>query len=60
MDWVAKVMAGVAKSPFSRIKSTAANITADEARARGYVKGAQKSNRSYYSSKENNYTNYCV
>ena len=42
MDWVAKVMAGVAKSPFSRIKSTAANITADEARARGYVKGKQK------------------
>lgn len=42
MEWVATVMAGVSKSPFSRIKSTAANITADEARAKGYVKGEQK------------------
>ena len=42
MEWVAKVMAGVSKSPFSRVKSTAANITTDEARAKGYVKGSQK------------------
>lgn len=42
MEWVAKVMAGVFKSPMSRIRSTAANITADEARAKGYVKGNQK------------------
>lgn len=42
MEWVNTVMAGVSKTPFSRIKSTAANITADEARAKGYVKGAQK------------------
>lgn len=42
MDWVAKVMAGVHKTPFSRIKSTYANITEDEARARGYIKGKQK------------------
>jgi len=42
MEWVATVMAGVSKSPFSRVKSTAANITADEARAKGYVKGNQK------------------
>ena len=42
MEWVATVMAGISKSPFSRVKSTAANITADEARAKGYVKGAQK------------------
>lgn len=41
-DWVAKVMAGVSKSPFSRVKSTAANITADEARAKGYTKGGKK------------------
>ena len=42
MDWVKRVMSSVKHSPFSRIKSTAANITADAARAKGYVKGAQK------------------
>ncbi len=38
-DWVAGFMAGVHKSPFSRIKSMFANITEDEARAKGYIKG---------------------
>lgn len=42
MDWVNKVMAGVHKTPFSRIKSVYANITEDEARAKGYIKGKQK------------------
>ena len=42
MNWVDKVMNGVSKSPFSRVKSTAANITEPEARAKGYIKGAQK------------------
>ena len=41
-DWVAGVMAGVHKTPMSRVKSIFANITADEARARGYIKGKQK------------------
>ena len=41
-DWVAKVMSGVHNTPFSRVKSIFANITADEARAKGYVKGNQK------------------
>jgi hypothetical protein len=41
-EWVAGVMSGVHKTPFSRIKSIFANITADEARARGYVKGNKK------------------
>lgn len=41
-DWVAKVMSGVHKSPFSRIKMIYADITGDEARARGYVTGNQK------------------
>lgn len=41
-EWVAGVISGTRHSPFSRIKSTAANITADEARARGYVKGGLK------------------
>ncbi len=41
-EWVAEVMNGVHKTPFSRVKSIFANITADEARAKGYVKGNQK------------------
>lgn len=42
MGWVQKVMSGVHHTPFSRIKSQYANITEDEARARGYIKGKQK------------------
>lgn len=42
MDWVSKVMSGVHHTPFSRIKSQYANITEDEARAKGYIKGKQK------------------
>lgn len=41
-NWVSVVMGSVKHTPFSRVKSTAANITADEARARGYIKGKQK------------------
>lgn len=44
MDWVTKVLGGVHRTPFSRIKSVFANITEDEARARGYIKGTQKIN----------------
>jgi hypothetical protein len=42
--WVSKVMNGVRHTPFSRIKSIFADITMDEARAKGYVKGKQKVN----------------
>lgn len=41
-DWVSKVMNSVHKTPFSRIKSVFADITADDARAKGYIKGNQK------------------
>ena len=40
--WVAQVMSGVHHTPFSRIKSMFADITEDEARARGYIKGKLK------------------
>ena len=40
--WVAQVMNSVSHTPFSRIKSVFADITADEARARGYIKGKLK------------------
>ena len=40
--WVGKVLGGVHHTPFSRIRSTFANITEDEARAKGYMKGNLK------------------
>lgn len=42
MDWVSKVMGMVGKTPFSRVKTIHADITADEARALGYIKGKKK------------------
>lgn len=42
MEWVAKVMSGVTKVPFARIKTLHADITEDEARAKGYIKGKLK------------------
>lgn len=42
MGWVQKVMNGTHHTPFSRIKSVFADITEDEARARGYMKGKLK------------------
>ena len=40
--WVSQLMSKVHHTPFSRIKSVFADITADEARARGYMKGKLK------------------
>ena len=42
MEWVSKVLTGTRHSPFSRIKSLSADLTHDEARAKGYVKGSLK------------------
>lgn len=41
-EWVAKLLAGVRKSPFSRIKTMSADLTVQEARAKGYIKGTLK------------------
>lgn len=41
-EWVAGVINGTHHSPFSRIKTIHADITADEARAKGYVTGNRK------------------
>ncbi len=41
-EWVSKVFSSAKHVPFSRIKTVVADITADEARARGYVTGAEK------------------
>ena len=42
IEWVSTLLGAVNKSPFSRIKTLNADITIDEARAKGYVKGAIK------------------
>jgi len=44
MGWVTKVVSAAKHLPFSRVKSIHANITMDEARAKGYIKGNQKAN----------------
>lgn len=41
-DWVARFMAAVTHSPFSRVKTTFADMTAEQARAKGYIKGNLK------------------
>lgn len=42
MEWVNKVLNGVHSTPFAKIKTLFADITEDEARARGYIKGNRK------------------
>lgn len=39
MEWVAGVMSGTRKSPFAKVRTTHADITGEEARALGYIKG---------------------
>ena len=51
MEWVDKVLSGVRKVPFSRIKTVTADITPDEARARGYIKGNMKNEEFFELSK---------
>lgn len=41
-EWVSTIVDGARHNPFSRIKSVHADITADEARAKGYIKGNLK------------------
>lgn len=41
-NWVTEVMQGVKRSPFAKVKSLLANLTEEEARAKGYIKGKMK------------------
>lgn len=43
-SWVAKVMAQVKHSPFSRVKNTLGRMDETTARAKGYIKGSKKAN----------------
>lgn len=42
LEWVEAVLNGTQKLPFSRIRSRSADLTYDEARAKGYIKGTLK------------------
>ena len=50
-DWVRSIMGGVRRSPFSRIKTLHADLTLDQARAKGYVTGAMKKEEFFAASK---------
>jgi hypothetical protein len=50
-EWVNSVLSGARKSPFSRIKTMSADLTADEARAKGYIKGNLKKEEFFQVSK---------
>ena len=41
-DWVSVVIGGVHHTPFAKVRMQFADITADEARAKGYIKGKYK------------------
>ena len=41
-EWVAGVLSGTRKSPFSRVKTIIADLTQEQARAKGYIKGRLK------------------
>lgn len=42
MEWVNAVLTGTKHSPFAKVKTIHADITAEEARAKGYIKGKEK------------------
>lgn len=46
-EWVAKVMGSVSHTPFARIKTRFADITADTARAKGFTKGNTKTDETF-------------
>jgi hypothetical protein len=41
-EWVAQFLGATIKSPFSRVKTLSADLTLEDARAKGYVKGSLK------------------
>ena len=47
MGWVDKLWNSIHRSPFARIKSVAANLTPDAARAKGYIKANQKTDETF-------------
>ncbi|MET0786507.1 MAG: phage major capsid protein [Paenisporosarcina sp.] len=46
-EWVNSVLSGARKSPFSRVKTHWADLTYDDARAKGYITGTEKQEEFY-------------
>jgi hypothetical protein len=46
-DWVNGVLNGARKSPFSRVRTATADLTWEDARAKGYIKGNMKKEEFY-------------
>lgn len=53
MDWVETFLGSVSHSPFAKVKSIYFDITADAARAKGYIKGTEKQNEVIVALKRN-------
>ena len=54
--WVGKVLSKTKHTPFARIRTRIADITADEARAKGYITGNLKKRRDHHADEAHNYT----
>lgn len=54
-DWVSLILDGVRHTPFSRVKTMFADITADEARAKGYITGRKKEDEFFKLQKRETY-----
>jgi hypothetical protein len=50
-EWVNSVLSGARKSPFSRVKTHWADLTYDDARAKGYITGEEKQEEFYGTSR---------
>jgi Phage capsid family/Caudovirus prohead serine protease len=50
-EWVNSVLNGARKSPFSRVKTHWADLTYDDARAKGYITGSEKTEEFYATSR---------
>jgi hypothetical protein len=51
MEWVSGVLGGARKTPFSRVRSATADLTFEDARARGYIKGNLKKEQFFATSR---------
>jgi HK97 family phage prohead protease len=54
-EWVNSVLNGARKSPFSRVKTHWADLTYDDARAKGYITGAEKTEEFYSTARRETY-----
>jgi hypothetical protein len=54
-EWVNSVLSGSRKTPFSRVKTHYADLTYDDARAKGYITGAEKQEEFFATTRRETY-----